>query len=279
MSIADFPEDYIHLFQDKKFLQSTFESKSCIVVGSEQRLGVRYVFGYFCVEYYTGDKEPDLLPFIGFRIVVWSPISIKSKPRLWFRMPCNTNRSVYSFLDIRNKDSYVNSWSRTFKHYAGAWSRQEDYVIKEISYEEYITLCPLYLKPEKYLFDRIFWLERYYRYNKDALHFFVLESKDSGEIVSGVATADYLSVKQSYYITAFTRKDIAPPQAGLWLLKYWMDQSNSRGVLFANLGAMWTKGQPEGWKGFSNFKEKFNPRRVILQRELIRFTFSFFNKN
>jgi lipid II:glycine glycyltransferase (peptidoglycan interpeptide bridge formation enzyme) len=53
-----------------------------------------------------------------------------------------------------------------------------------------------------------------------------------------------------------------------------MEKSSARGIHFANLGAIWTKGQPKEWKGFTEFKKKFNPHHIILPRSLIRLTFS-----
>jgi hypothetical protein len=108
----------------------------------------------------------------------------------------------------------------------------------------------------------------------EVVYCYILKHLDSNEIVAGIASADCLEVKQSYYVAAFTRKSIAPKEAGLWLLNYWMNECSARGALYANLGNMWTEGKPVSWKGFSDFKMKFRPTLLILKPELVKFTFS-----
>lgn len=116
-------------------------------------------------------------------------------------------------------------------------------------------------------------IKKLYLLNQDTLHAYVLKELASGEIVAGFIGVDCFSVQQSFYITAFTRKEIAPKESGLWLYHFWMRKSSLRGIKYANLGNIWTKGQPNSWKGFSDFKMKFKPLLVTLQPELVRFTF------
>ena len=51
-------DSFIHFFQDRIFLQTNFFGNSTKILGSDGNIGVRYAFGPFCVEYYTGDQEP-----------------------------------------------------------------------------------------------------------------------------------------------------------------------------------------------------------------------------
>lgn len=266
-----------HLFQDRLYLESMSDDKHCSIVGSEGFYGRRYIVGLFSVEYYTCDKEPELKPFRGLRFVIWNPVTREDAPPSWHRFPGKSDRTVSALLDIRNTHEYFKQWSDTFKTYYYRFLRQQKYVIAEVTCEEY---CSYY---ERYVKKGVSVIRNTSQARKLSLpsennktHFYVLLNQ--GEVLSGIATVDCFSVKQSYYLSAFTRRDRAPKESGLWLCHQWMKESSSRGILFANFGIVWTRGQPKEWKGFSDFKMKFNPHLLVLQRELVRFTFSIFVK-
>lgn len=266
-------EDYISIFQDKKYLQVSFPSKKSSIIGKNSFLGIRYTFGFFCLEYYTTNTIPQLEKFSGVRLVIWSPLEDMGVPEPWIKTPIKTTAISYAILDIRDLSNHYKSWNETFRNAYHRWVTQTEYRIIEVSYERYKMLYSLYSKTEKLVSRRLFWLERYYTFCKNDTFFYVLQEKASGESVAGIATADFFSVNQAYYISAFTRKDIAPSQAGLWLLKNWMDISSKKNLNFANLGAVWTKGQPKEWKGFTEFKKKFKPLYISTERPLFRITF------
>lgn len=262
-----------HIFQDRLFLTITFTNKYCCIIGEEGSLGSRFSFGFFCLEYYTTNNEPKLEKFAGLRLVIWSPLGSSRVPKKWIKTPIKVDSVTYACVDIRNKDDYWKSWSDTFKNYCSRWERQDQYTIREILYDEYRALYSKYSKPEKYIPTRLIWLEKYHRHGKTDVQFYILQHKVTGEIYSGLAVVDCFSVNQAYYISAFTRKEVAPLQSGLWLIKYWMDVSSKKGIHFANLGPMWTDGQPKEWKGFTEFKKKFNPLYISTERPLFRITF------
>lgn len=269
------PSDFIHLFQDRNFLQSAFDGKYYSIVGVEGAIGRRYAFGPFCIEYYTTDKEPELSLFKGLRLVIWNPITRTESIPFWKKIPFDTNSMVYAYIDIRDTDNYWKNWNRTFKYYCNSWAKQSKYAVIETSYEvfnsHYVSGAILDRNIKKAFSER---MERHSLFQKNVTNFYLLQDTLSQDIFSGIATVDSFFANQTYYITGFTRKDLAPPQAGLWLLKHWMDTSSKKGIRYGNFGAIWTEGQPEKWKGFSRFKAKFNPKHLILPKEYYRFTFS-----
>lgn len=273
MSSHQTPESIPHLFQDAVYLASMSDDKHCTIIGGEGFYGRRYTVGPLCVEYYTCDKDPELKPFRGLRFVIWNPVTREDVPPSWYRFPGKSDRTVSAFVNISDTENYFKQWSNTFKTYYYRFLRQQDYKIIEVDCEEYCLQYKHYAK-EGISVNRNTTQARFLSLPSESnkTHFYFLLHQ--GEIMSGVAIVDCFSVKQSYYLSAFTRRDRAPKESGLWLCNYWMKESGKRGLLFANLGIVWTKGQPKEWKGFSDFKMKFNPQLLVLKRELIRFTFS-----
>jgi hypothetical protein len=271
---SDLPKNFTHLFQSKLFLQGMSGDLHYSVVGEEGSLGRRYTIGPFAVEYYTCDSEPKLQPFRGLRFVIWNPVTRIDIPKKWFRMPKESDHTVSVFLDIRNKADYYKTWSPTFRNYYNRYTTQSTYRIIKATLKEYVDMYRLFAKKDITVEKNIQQITRLTEIDTSATHFYFLQRIDSSEIVGGIAVVDCASVKQSYYLLAFTRKDIAPKETGLWLCDYWMKESMQRNISFANLGLIWTPGYPKDWKGFSDFKLKFNPIHIMLKRECIRFTFS-----
>lgn len=270
---SQLPEDFIHLFQDRYFLQATFPEPVYTIVGNEGCWGTRRTYWPFCVEYYTGDKEPTLLPFRGLRVVVWTPISNIYTCKNWFRLFFDSNPSVYACVLIKNKN-YEKYWSHKFRNFKNLWLKQQEYVIKKTDLATYQDTYSKYAVPQNTVERYRKRHERHYKLDEQNFHLYVLEHCVSKNVVGGIAVVNCPEIKQAYYLSAFTRKDIAPAQTSFWLLCNWMEEIASSGFHFANLGQVWTKGYDPSWKGFTQFKLKFNPAFIIRQRELIRFTFS-----
>lgn len=270
------PEGFMHLFQDRLYLESISYAPHYMVIGKEGNLGRRVIFGPFCVEYYTCDKEPELLPFKGLRFVIWTPVTRTDVPIRWFQPFKKSTREVCAYINIQNTDIYYTTWSKIFRNYYHHFSKQHEYKIESISWGVFCSLYKQYGRKSSVMLMALRQLQKLGDSNEKATCFYVLKNIVDNEIVAGIATVDCFSVNQSYYVAAFTRKEIAPNEAGLWLLNHWMKESSARGIAYANFGNIWTPGQPKSWKGFSEFKMKFNPQLIVLQKELIRCTFSLF---
>lgn len=268
------PEDFVHLLQDRDFLRGAFMGERREVVGVDGALGARLQFGPLCVEYYTCDQEPTMLPFRGLRFVLWCPIIRLTPPKGWSRSPLASGRMVFAYFDIRDKETYRKNLNRTLRTYFNHWAKQTEYRIKEVTHDNFSELYEKYAQPVRLTPILKKSMANHYIVSKDNFTFYVLESLRSGEVVAGVSGVDYPAIKQSYYMAAFTRKDIAPPEAGFWLLNHWIDKSRDKGISFTNLGVVWEKGRPKSWKGYSDFKMKFNPKYIVLPREFMKFTFS-----
>lgn len=267
-------EGFTHLFQDRLYLESMTSGVQDTIVGGPGNYGRRIVYGPVCVEYYTCDKEPELLPFRGLRLVIWTPVTRTNRPEHWIQTFKKSTRQVSAYIDIRNIDEYYKTWSKIFRNYYYHFAKQNEYVIESISCDEFCNLYNQYGKDKATRSMSLPQLQNLDNNNQEMTHFYILINTAVNQIVAGVAVVDCPPVDQSYYVAAFTRKIIAPKEAGLWLLQYWMKESSKRGIAYANFGAIWTPGQPKSWKGFSDFKMKFNPQLLVLKPELVRFTFS-----
>lgn len=269
------PKDFVHLFQDAVFLRATFPGKESSIIEADGCVGRRHTLGPLCIEYYTTDTVPALSPFRGLRLVLWTPVTRSNKPSGWIGLPKNKSTMVYSFVDIRG-DDYWRLWGKTFKNYRNQWERQSTFTIKEVTHKEYEGYYRTWGAPAwivKRFEERT---QQHINLDTESAHFYILENVATNEILAGVCCIDSLVTHQSYYLSSFTRKDIAPPQAGFWLCYYWIEVCRARGIWFANLGVVWVKGHPLDWKGFSDFKMKFNPILLHLPRDLLKVTFSLF---
>jgi hypothetical protein len=176
-----------------------------------------------------------------------------------------------ALVDIQS-DAFYTGWSATFRTYYNRFERQADFTINEVTSETFLAQYELYTKGEVAIRGKN-QIERILKKDAKTLHFYLLSNITTKEALSGIAVVDCKSVSQSFYIAAFTRKDIAPKEAGLWLCTHWMKECRGLGIRFANLGVLWSEGQPNDWKGFSDFKMKFNPIQLKLPPELLRVTF------
>lgn len=271
------PNDFVHLFQDPLFLRAVFSSKHHQMLTDTACKGVRYSIGPFATEYYTGDIEPELVPYKGLRLIIWHRVIRDSIPPGWKQFPFESNRMVYSCVDIRDRDTFYLRWKKTFRYYNNCIVKNNEYRVEEATSSDYHALYTVHAREilsDDMIRVHVLLHGRHERLSRCRLRFLVLRCIATGDVVAGISTIDSMITKQSYYISAFTRKDIAPPFAGFWLCKTWMDRSSDAGIQYANLGTVWTHGQPKAWKGFSDFKMKFNPFFIVLKRELYRFTFS-----
>ena len=267
------PVDFINLNQDRRFLEATFLSSLCTIVGEKGLLGIRYTVWRFCIEYYTTEEEPALLPYQGIRLIFWHRMTKDTIPHRWYKLPFKNTKAHYVVVLISDKDTYMKQWSKTFRNYSSLFDRQHDYAIKEISCVDYAALYHVYTTDTKRATHSLSFTEKYYTYFPSSTYFYVLYHTVTGEVVGGIASLDCDRVSQSYYISAFTDKKRAPPACGLWLCDHQMKQSSKRGIRYANLGVIWSRGQPRSWKGFSNFKMKFNPIPIMFKKDLVRMTF------
>lgn len=257
---------------DTDFLSWTFASQNKTHSKQEGVVGTRYAFGPLAVEYYTGDHEPRLSFFKGFRFVVWDRVQTTMMPRRWMVLPFGILPSN-AIINLHEQE-YWKRWSHGARNHYNKWFTQIQYDIQEISLDVFIPYFKKYSRPRYAAHRCADVMKDQEKTYGNRMKCYALLHKESKTICAGICTIDYPSVSQSYYMYSFyARKDLPRP-AGVWLLNYWFMECQKKGIPYANLGTLYGPGQPRSWKGFSQFKMNFNPYIFSFKQPLFRFTFS-----
>lgn len=267
------PKDFVHLYQDRDFLRALFPNDLYTIVGDDGAIGRAYTFGPLQIEYYTTDREPNILPFRGMRIIFWNSITHTIPPYGWNVLPFKNILASYAYIDISDSN-YWQRWSETFRRQRRLWDTQKEYEIHMLDEATYTSLYQQYGISSYCIYMTTKVLRKALALDTSNVRMYGLARKSDGVIVTGVATINSMTSEQSYYLSSFTRKDIAPSASGLWLLSSWMEEIRQCGLRYANLGVMWSEGMSTSWKGFSAFKAKFKPSILTFPKQFYKITFS-----
>ena len=267
------PQNFLHLRQSLSFLRGSFTGNRKAVIGDEGRRGVRFSFGIFAAEYYTGDHEPVLEPFRGLRFVTWDRILNTYKPDVWRYMMKGFKLAPCALVDL-SEEEYWKEWTKTLRQYRTKWETQDEYEIKKVDRDEFAHWYRMLGRPRSLVRAAVEALDSHIKESENNVGMFMLKHTASGDVVAGIATIDARDVGQSYYLMAFLDKKNAPRAAGLWLISNWMTLCKEKGIRFANLGVVWEPGESKGWKGFTEFKMHFHPIIMEYQKPLFRLTLS-----
>ena len=93
------------------------------------------------------------------------------------------------------------------------------------------------------------------------LHFFAVID-ENGKVNAGLAVLDVPEVSLSLHVSAFMRKEMVDPSAGVALIEKWMRHASERGFDFMDFDALWRPGEERSWRGFGRFKEQFGLRKI-----------------
>jgi hypothetical protein len=93
----------------------------------------------------------------------------------------------------------------------------------------------------------------------------------SREVVAAMAFIDSATHKGSHYVCGFIQPAFAHVPAMVALVDHWHKDALVRGIRFLHFGRFWQKGDPEEWKGFSQFKSKFGLYYISYPPALWRF--------
>lgn len=263
------PTSFIDMRQSETFLRGSFKKGELLL--QKGSIGMRNVFGYFAFEYYTGDNEPKLNSFKGFRLVIWDRVTSDYIPKGWRQMIPGFRLSTVVISDLLS-DEYWKSWSETARRYRNQWESQTEYEIGDLDLETFVSYYMKLGLPKETRGLSMDALARRIKLNKDSIRIISLTNKVDKKIVAGMVFIDDKNISQSYYLTAFMDKNTAPAQTGLWLINNWFINCKKNGIRFANFGPVWTPGQPKSWKGFTEFKSHFRPITLRYKRPLFRFT-------
>ena len=83
-----------------------------------------------------------------------------------------------------------------------------------------------------------------------------------GTLLGGTVFVDYPDVQQSHYLISFLTEEGKTAKAGYAYIYWWYQDMLKKGLQWADFGIVWAPGDPISWKGYSQFKKRFNPFRL-----------------
>lgn len=243
------------------------------IIGREGCFGSRWFHGPMCVERFTGDIEPEVVRDGQWRIVVWQTLARTDRPKGWLRGFPGMSVGLTGYAPMPDDGEYSRRWSPHARRQLAKW-RKSGWVIREISYDEYV--------------------EGYARSGQDvvlrAMFSSILRSKirthpglvrmygaapsadPAARIEAAFASNDVPETSESLHMLSYICPSAFDSGAGVGLMDHWFRTAGGRGVSYFDFGIFWKKGDPRSWKGFSRFKSQFGVRFFRYPTPLMRFT-------
>jgi hypothetical protein len=267
------PTEYTHYRTSKEFLDREERAKkNYFTIGEKGKYGQHWKIGPWHLENYYGDNEPMLDKEGPFRMVVWQPITLKEKPKGWFRLRVGVAIQRTGFVDLKDG---VNPglWTNHAQRHLKKWLKsQDEWEIFEPTLEEFITA---YRKSPKDIILKLMFidiLKKEIKAHKKNVRMFCGRKKETGEIEAGFVALDIPEVKQSLHLISFLHNSAKDSPLGYGLINYWFNSIIEKGFRFADFGIFWKKGDPRSWRGYSRFKSQFGTQFVDYPKPLVRWT-------
>ncbi len=224
-------------------------------------LGSYRRFWPIVIEEYVSDKEPVMTDsdpdgISPNRMIIWQRVFEKTVPPGW-RVLTQRPPRLEGISEL--KDAYWKAWSESARRSRRKWHEQylgKDYRVEEISVEDFIkayahsTIQP-YIKK---LYRGI--IERKQKAGAD-LTIIAARHIHTNEVAAAMVTVNSTQCHGSHYLAGFIAPLHEHVPAMVGLMDHWHEKSLARGIRFLHFGLFWHKGEPDTWKGFSNFKAKF----------------------
>lgn len=285
-------KSWVHQSQSLTYLRSIF-------VGKYFSLFERNVYGAkltiplgkgkfsfpFVAEYITSIEEPMLVSERGFKIVFWDKVMKSPDEKRvedisgWIQAKWMFDQKRYptAYMDLRDStlDNYFEEWSHNLKNYRNKWQSQINKKLILIEEVDIKTFHNFYSKSSLKKRLREFYGQQMFdfalAYNQN-IHFYLIKNQVD-EVVAGTCIVDDLETEQSIYQYAFIDKGNEYKCIGVGIIDLCIRHAFEQGFRFLNLTAVWEKGQPASWKGFTTFKLKFKPTIAYCRNTYLKFTF------
>lgn len=226
------------------------------LVGAPGRQGIRFVFfGIFTLESYNCYAEPILDAWKGLRIILWKTKKNTKATSEWRRFPGvpigNTHAIAYVHED------FLHDWSANARRLV---PKQKDALFcKAVSLEEFGKAYQAsgYLDPFlRHGFLRV--IKDHLRVHPQDVSILFFYTHDQ-QLAGGTVFVDYPDIQQSHYLISFLTEEGRKEKAGYAFIYWWYQDMVKKGIRWADFGIIWAPGDPISWKGYSQFKKRFNP--------------------
>lgn len=228
------------------------------------------------VEEYVSDTEPVLADSDPHKIalnraIVWQRIFRQDAPQGWRNL---TQRDPqlegFALLDSQN---YTARWSESARRYLRKWQKEylgRDYAVEPVSVEEFNAA---YMKSSvqkdiKEMFKHILLRKAS---GGAGIEIWAVRHLPSRTLAAAMAYVTSPTHNASYYLCGFVSPTHEHVPAMVALVDAWHARGLERGMRFLHFGRFWKEGDPEDWKGFSQFKSKFGLQYIAYQPALWRF--------
>lgn len=270
---APLPEGYASYLSNPGYLGREVKTQAGFqLVGTPEATGVAWKYGPLRFERYVGDGEPPYDPTGPLRLVTWQCVNRDVIPDGWkpTRLVMATSRT--GFAEIDGSPDYAKRWSSHAQRHRKQWLKQSaDWEIVPITVDEYITAYKRSTQDKflKFLFSNM--LREKARGHGANVHIVGARKKiPHSPTEAGFAYVDVPETKQSIHLMSFHNDYAKKCSVGTGLMDYWFAQAPQSGTRFLEFGCFWTPGEPNSWKGFTQFKSQFGLHFTDYPRPLAR---------
>ncbi|MFA5933616.1 MAG: methyltransferase domain-containing protein [Candidatus Paceibacterota bacterium] len=269
------PDNFVHPSQSKKYLLGGSPSKKSEIIGVNGCLGIRWNIGPIYIDSYVSDIEPKIDDFSSFRIIVWNRISNISKPKHWFSFPLDLSPSAFCISDLKNmKDKYFINWTDRAKRYRKKWLSNTEFEIVETDFQTFSDAYKKFGKIPRHMISMFLTvLKKQIAIQPENSHLIIARSLKSKQIISGMAFIHLPDISESMHVISFYDHRFAKTGVGTGIIDFWFKNSAENNIRFLNWGAVFMPGNPNKWKGFTEFKYYFNPFIIRNSEPLFKFVF------
>lgn len=239
------------------------------IIGVRGRQGLRFKMGFFHMEIYVCAAEPVIEDFEHFRIICWQPLTRIEKPigwhEDWLYLP-----SQCGVVELKNR--YWENWSNHAKRHRQKWLRDEAHEIVEADLETFSAAYDKNDKVGKFLRANFLkTLRLHLKHHPKDVCLYVARRKDNQNIIGGLAIINYPDISESTHAISFINRTGFKTSVGTGLIDYWYRDSLKKGLRFLNFGLVWKRGDPKGWRGYSQFKKQFVPTLLPYRYQFVKF--------
>jgi hypothetical protein len=239
--------------------------------------GMRFALGPICFEEYTGDSEPDVDAACSGtlarpRVVMWHRVRRTDKPPRWSAFSKKPWR-IDGVIDLKPNVDYTDAWHKNARRDLRRWRElfAQNYSVERIALQEFAEAYKKSLIAGRVDLERLHQLERRFALQtKEHIELWAVRGK-SGKIVAGTGIIYSPTYGHSTHFAPFITEEGRSVYAATALVDHWFAETIRLGCRFAVTTNFWFKGQPRGWKGFSEFKSHFGFDFVEYPPTLYRF--------
>lgn len=227
------------------------------LVGERGIRGARYRFGPLVLETYFCDQEPVLEPVRGLRFVLWHTFLEEKQGHGWRRMhlPSIGETSAFVFVD----EQYLTRFSSSARRWVRFHGKHHT-LLQQVSFEEFARAYHEYSHLDALLrsgFLRV--IKNHQLTHGEDVSLILARHPDTGALYGGAAFVDLPDISQSLYVVSFLTPEGRKPGAAYAYIDWWLKDLSQKGIAYADLGIVWSPGDPRSWKGYSEFKHRFYP--------------------